>query len=92
MSVNFYFDGAVKSIGFSNSEGDVSTGVMLPGSYEFNTTKDEKMVVTSGKLQISFPDGTAGGEYSTGHEFYVAAGQSFQVVASEATAYLCFYK
>ena len=36
--VNEYYNGNVKSLAFSNDEGDVTVGVMAPGEYEFNTS------------------------------------------------------
>ena len=37
LSVNEYFEGKVKSIGFNNAEGKVTAGVMEIGEYEFGT-------------------------------------------------------
>ncbi|PLV17830.1 pyrimidine/purine nucleoside phosphorylase [Pseudomonas guariconensis] len=91
MQVNSYFDGAVKSIAFENSEGSVTSGVMQPGQYEFSTSKDEKMVVTSGSLKVTLPGESESAIYSSGQVFHVKANSSFKVEALCATAYLCFY-
>ncbi|MFJ4257488.1 pyrimidine/purine nucleoside phosphorylase [Pseudomonas monteilii] len=91
MQVNTYFDGAVKSIAFENSEGSATSGVMQPGQYQFSTSKDEKMVVTSGSLKVTLPGETESVVYSSGQVFNVQANCSFKVEASCATAYLCFY-
>lgn len=48
--VNEYFDGKVKSLGFSMADGPATIGVMAPGEYEFGTSSKEYMTVTSGKL------------------------------------------
>ena len=51
MQVNEYFDGNVKSIGFENSEGRATAGVMAVGDYEFGTSENELMKIVSGSLQ-----------------------------------------
>jgi len=91
LNVNEYFDGKVKSIGFENSEGKVTSGVMAPGEYEFGTSEDERMVVVSGELIVKLPGSDEFTSYKSGSEFNVAANQSFQLKVEQATAYLCFY-
>lgn len=91
MNVNEYFDGNVKSIGFENSEGRVSAGVMAPGEYEFGTSENELMKVVSGELIVKLPGADEFKAYPSGTEFNVAANQSFQLKVEQDTAYLCFY-
>lgn len=91
LSVNEYFDGTVKSIGFENSEGKVTSGVMAPGEYEFGTSEDELMKVVSGELKVKLPGSEEFKSFPAGTEFSVAANQSFQLKVEQATAYLCFY-
>lgn len=91
LDVNEYFEGKVKSIGFSNNEGNVTAGVMAPGEYEFGTSQDELMKVTSGELIVKLPGSDEFKAYPAGTEFSVAANQSFQLKVEQATAYLCFY-
>ncbi|MBE9395830.1 pyrimidine/purine nucleoside phosphorylase [Pontibacterium sp. N1Y112] len=91
MNVNEYFDGNVKSIGFENSEGRVTAGVMAPGEYEFGTSENELMKVVSGELIVKLPGEEEFNAYPSGTEFKVAANQSFQVKIEQPTAYLCFY-
>lgn len=91
LNVNEYFDGTVKSIGFENAEGKVTAGVMAPGEYEFGTSEDELMKVTSGELIVKLPGSDAFQSFPTGTEFKVAANQKFQLKVEQATAYLCFY-
>lgn len=55
MKVNEYFGGHVTSIGFENSEGRATAGVMAVGDYEFGTSEDELMKVVSGELHIQLP-------------------------------------
>lgn len=91
MQVNEYFDGNVKSIGFENSEGRVTAGVMAIGEYEFGTSEPELMKVVSGELIVKLPDSEEFVPYPAGTEFNVAAGEKFQLKVEQATAYLCFY-
>ena len=91
MKVNEYFDGNVKSIGFENDEGKITSGVMAPGEYEFGTTEHELVKVVSGVLKVKLPGENSYTPYATGAEFQVEANQKFQLVVEQASAYLCFY-
>ena len=91
LTVNEYFDGAVKSIGFDNADGKVSSGVMAVGEYEFGTSEDELMKVISGELVVKLPGSDEWQAFPGGTEFNVAANQSFLVKVEQPTAYLCFY-
>lgn len=91
MQVNEYFDGNVKSIGFNNSEGKATAGVMAVGDYEFGTSENELMKIVSGKLQARLPGAENFETFTTGSEFKVPADAKFQVKIEEPTAYLCFY-
>lgn len=68
---NEYFDGKVKSIGFtSSSTGRASVGVMAEGEYTFGTAQPEEMSVVSGALNVLLPGKPSGkstppGKYST---------------------------
>lgn len=91
MKVNEYFDGNVKSIGFENSEGRVTAGVMAIGEYEFGTSEPERVKVVSGELIVKLPGEDEFKPYPSGQEFCVAEGKKFQLKVNQATAYLCFY-
>ena len=91
MQVNEYFDGNVKSIGFENSEGRATAGVMAVGEYEFGTSEHELMKIVSGALQAKLPGTDAFESFPAGSEFNVAANEKFQVKVDQTTAYLCFY-
>ena len=51
---NTYFEGNVKSLGFTQKDADSSIGVMATGEYTFGTEAPEKMTVvkrcTNGKI------------------------------------------
>lgn len=91
MKVNEYFDGNVKSIGFENSEGRATAGVMATGDYEFGTSENELMKIVSGQLEAKLPGSDTFETFDAGTEFRVAANEKFQVKVAETTAYLCFY-
>lgn len=91
LSVNEYFDGNVKSIAFAGAEGGVTSGVMAPGEYTFGTSQHELMQVVYGELVVRLPESDAWQSYSAGNQFEIEANQSFDVRATTATAYLCFY-
>lgn len=91
LNVNEYFDGNVKSIGFENTQGRVSAGVMAVGEYEFGTSEPERMLVTTGVLHAQLPGQEGFRAYAAGEEFRIDAGVQFLVRVEEPTAYLCFY-
>ena len=55
LKVNEYFEGNVKSISLTTSEGPATVGVMAKGSYEFGTSQKEIMIVTTGVLKVKLP-------------------------------------
>lgn len=91
LSVNSYFNDAVKSIAFESANGPCTAGVMLPGDYVFGTSQDELMKVTEGALTVKLPGQSDWQTFEAGTEFRVAANQSFDVKVATTTAYLCFY-
>jgi len=91
MKINEYFNGNVKSIGFENSEGRVTSGVMAAGEYEFGTSEHERMKVISGSMAAKLPGQTEFTNFRSGEEFEIAANVKFQVRITEQSAYLCFY-
>ncbi len=92
MQVNRYFDDQVLSLGFDNSNGKSSVGVMAPGQYQFSTSDDERMVVISGALVVQREEDPEPVLYSDGDEFHVPKNQTFSVEVTEYTAYLCEYR
>ncbi|KAA1262460.1 hypothetical protein LF1_50240 [Rubripirellula obstinata] len=91
MQVNEYFEGRVMSIGFENTEGRATSGIMQVGEYEFGTSETELMKVTSGSLEVRLPGESEFKTYASGTEFNVEANVKFQVKVKTPTAYLCFY-
>lgn len=89
--VNEYFDGNVKSLGFSNSDGRFTVGVMAPGSYIFGTNCVEEMTLISGSMAVILPGETSLRTIAIGETFTVAADVKFEVEIGEQAAYLCKY-
>ena len=92
LSVNEYFDGNVKSIGFQTATLPATVGVMAIGEYEFGTSQDEVMTVVSGALTVMLPNATEWKTFAAGSKFEVAANQKFQLKVAVETAYLCTYE
>ncbi len=88
---NIYYDGKVTSRTVEFADGSVkSLGIMLPGSYTFNTADKEIMEMMSGELEIRLP----GQEWKTLHTpetFEVPANASFDLKIHTVTDYCCSY-
>lgn len=89
---NDYFEGKVKSIGFtSSSTGGASVGVMLEGEYTFGTAQPEEMTVISGALNVLLPGEIEWKVYNAGDVFNVPGHSEFNLEVAEPTSYLCRY-
>lgn len=91
LTVNEYFDGKVKSIGFNAESLPATVGVMAVGEYEFGTSEKETMTVVSGALTVKLPDAEEWVTFTSGERFIVAANVKFQLKVLVETAYLCLY-
>lgn len=92
LKVNEYFDGKVKSIGFTAQGLPATVGVMLAGEYEFSTSQLERMTLVAGRWEIRLPGETGFQTYKCGQTFTVAAGQRFGLKVLEDAAYYCQYE
>lgn len=90
-NVNEYFDGKVKSLGFKNTDGPVTIGVMAKGEYEFGTSMVEHMTVTSGAMKVLLYGETDWKVYGQFETFRVEKDSKFKVVVEDQTSYLCAY-
>ncbi|GMQ49011.1 pyrimidine/purine nucleoside phosphorylase [Vibrio sp. 10N] len=88
---NTYFEGNVKSLGFTQADGDSSVGVMAPGEYTFGTAAPEKMTVVKGALIVRLANSDQWTTYRAGQAFDVEGDSSFDLKVEQATAYLCEY-
>lgn len=89
---NEYFEGNVKSLGYSTNKGNSTIGVMEEGEYEFSTSSHETMTVIEGRLDVQNPDQDNWKSYNNGASFEVEANSSFKVKAVGQTSYLCQYE
>lgn len=88
---NTYFEGSVKSLGFTQDDGDSSVGVMAAGEYTFGTAAPEKMTVVKGALTVKLPGSEEWITYEAGQAFNVVGDSSFDLKVTTSTAYLCEY-
>ncbi len=92
LKTNSYFEGKVASIAFQGQGLPATVGVMDIGEYTFATSQKETMTVVSGALKVQLPGSEQWQHYAAGESFVVEANESFAVVVSEQTAYLCSYE
>lgn len=92
ISVNEYFDGTVKSLGYAAAQGKSTVGVMEPGEYEFGTSTHETMIVIEGELIAKLPGSEEWISYKAGNSFEVPANAKFQVKSVGQSSYLCKYE
>lgn len=92
ISTNEYFEGHVKSLGYTSATGKSTVGVMEAGEYEFGTSTHETMVVIEGEMMVKLPDNAEWITYKAGESYEIEANKKFQVKVNEQTAYLCQYK
>jgi uncharacterized protein YaiE (UPF0345 family) len=91
LTVNSYFDNNVKSIAFQGEKLPTTVGVISPGSYTFDTSKNEVLTIISGSLNVQLPETEKWITYAAGESFNVATKKQFHVTTTVDTAYLCTY-
>ena len=89
---NQYFEGNVKSLGYTTAEGKSTIGIINPGEYEFGTAAKEIMHIVEGALSALLPEQTDWKLFAAGTHFEVPANASFKVKTAVQTAYLCQYR
>lgn len=92
ISANEYFDGNVKSLGYTSAKGKSTVGVMEIGEYEFGTSTHETMVVVEGEMTVKLPNSNEWKTFKAGESYEIDANEKFQVKVATQTAYLCQYK
>lgn len=89
---NVYYEGRVTSRTIVTSSGEKKTlGVMLPGTYRFNTEAPEQMDVTQGRCRVRIADGAAK-EYRAGESFPVPGKSHFDIEVIELVDYVCHFR
>lgn len=91
MKHNVYFEGNVQSLSLNSENGNATIGVITPGKYAFSTDTEERMVITTGILNVKLPD-EDWRLFQANQEFIVKANMSFEVEASLDVSYICYYK
>lgn len=92
ISVNEYFGGNVKSLGYTTENGKSTVGVMNEGEYEFSTGSAETMTVIQGKMEVKIQGEEDINVYEDGESFDVPANSTFWVNVPFQTSYLCEYE
>lgn len=92
ITTNEYFEGQVKSLGYTSATGKSTVGVMEAGTYEFGTSTHETMQVIEGEMTVKLPGTSNWKIFKAGEAYEIDANNKFQVKVSEQTAYLCTYK
>lgn len=91
LKANVYHEGRVTSRTIVTATGERKTlGVMLPGTYRFNTDAPERIDVTQGRCRVRIADGAAK-EYRAGESFPVPARTHFDIEVIELLDYVCHF-
>tara|TARA_Y100000589_G_C27136213_1_gene622650 strand:+ start:332 stop:649 length:318 start_codon:yes stop_codon:yes gene_type:complete len=89
---NVYFEGKVISRNVFFKDGSKKTlGVMLVGSYEFNTESREIIKINTGKINLKLKGETDWKLIKEGMEFNVPKNSSFKIEVLELINYSCTY-
>ena len=91
ITVNEYFDGAVKSLGYENN-GKSTVGVIDAGEYEFGTSTHETMTLVEGEMEVLLAGQAEWKTFSAGEHFEIEANSSFKVKIAGQVSYLCKYQ
>jgi purine/pyrimidine-nucleoside phosphorylase len=92
ITVNEYFNGSVKSLGYQTSDGKATVGIIDQGEFEFSTADREIMTIIEGELAALLPGAEQWETFSQGQRFEVPANASFKVKSAGQTAYLCQFR
>jgi purine/pyrimidine-nucleoside phosphorylase len=91
VSHNTYFDGKVQSLGLETEQGKATLGVMKKGTYEFNTSTPEKIIIVSGTASVS-TDGSTHTKYTAQETILLEANIKFEIECDTDVAYICYYE
>jgi uncharacterized protein YaiE (UPF0345 family) len=92
INVNEYFEGAVKSLGYTTAQGRSTIGVIEKGEYEFGTSSHETMTIIEGQMEALLPGKQDWQTFTGGQSFEVEANTSFKVKTAVQSSYLCKYR
>lgn len=90
---NIYHDGKVTSRTVITPQGEMKTlGVMLPGTYRFNTQAPERMDVTQGHCRVKLANQQGWVDYVAGQSFDVPGNSSFEIEVVALLDYVCHFE
>lgn len=92
IKMNEYFGEKIKSLESISKEGRFTTGIILPGEYNFDTIQEEHITVTLGDLDIRLSPREEWKKIQKGQTIAISAGVKFYLRADKVVAYLCLYK
>jgi len=91
-TANIYDGGRVSSRTITTADGKMKTlGVMLPGTYHFNTDAPERIDVQQGRCRVKRAGESAWSEYRSGDSFDVPGRSSFDIDVTELLDYICHF-
>lgn len=89
---NVYFDGKVTSRTVELEDGSIkSLGIMLEGTYTFNTADAEIMDIYSGSIEVKLPNSDSFVSMNGPCVFEVEANSAFDIKVKSVTDYCCSY-
>ncbi len=90
---NIYDGGKVTSRSITTADGKTRTlGIMLPGTYHFNTGAAEVMELQSGACRVRLAGSEAWQQYAEGQSFHVPANSAFDIEVTELLDYICHFE
>lgn len=90
---NVYHEGRVTSRSIVTEDGQTKTlGVMLPGSYAFNTGAPELMELTRGRCRVRLNGDSRWHDYQGGQSFEVPGDSGFTIEVQELLDYICHFE
>jgi hypothetical protein len=92
-TANVYHGGKVTSRTVITQQGEMKTlGVMLPGTYRFNTQAPERMDVTQGQCRVKLATDQSWNDYQAGQSFDVPGNSSFEIEVVTLLDYVCHFE
>lgn len=91
IGLNEYFGGQIKSLGAEYRGQAFTTGIMMPGEYKVDTSKEESITVSLGEMTLRLPE-AAWQNLKQGQTTVIPAGITFELKIKEPVAYVCLYK
>ena len=70
----------------------LTLGIMLPGTYNFNTAAAEIMELLGGKCRVRLAGESHWQDYSAGESFNVPANSCFDIEVTELLDYICHFE